>query len=260
MAHAEATHPVRTLAIDVGGSGLKMMTLGPFGEPLTERDRRPTPRPATPSAVLAELEGMIVAQPPFDRVAAGFPGVVSGGKTMTAVNLDSSWVGFDFGRALSELTGAPTRIANDADVQGLAVIDGVGTEFVLTLGTGLGSALYVDGRLVPNLEVAHHVFREDRTYEDYLGAAGLDHLGKRRWNELLQEAVRHLRETFNFHRLYIGGGNARKVREPIPEDVLLVSNRAGLLGCIHLWGPEMSQGGSIEGRSADVVVATALAQ
>ena len=260
MANAETTHALRTLAIDVGGSGLKMMTLGPFGEPLNERVRRLTPKPATPSAVLAELEAMIVGQPHFDRVAAGFPGVVSSGKTLTAVNLHPAWVGFDFGAALSAMTGTPARVANDADVQGLAVIEGVGTEFVLTLGTGLGSALYVDGRLVPNLEIAHHVFREDRTYEEYLGIAALDRLGKRRWNGLLREAVGQLQVTFNFHRLYIGGGNARKVREPVPQDVRLVSNRAGLLGCIHLWGATMAHGGASEARPAEIVVATALAQ
>lgn len=260
MANAEPMHPLRTLAIDVGGSGLKMMTLGPFGEPLNERVRRSTPKPATPSAVLAELEAMIALQPRFDRVAAGFPGVVSSGRTMTAVNLHPAWVGFDFGAALSAMAGAPARVANDADVQGLAVIEGGGTEFVLTLGTGLGSALYVDGRLVPNLEIAHHVFREDRTYEEYLGVAALKRFGKRRWNELLREAVCQLRAAFNFHRLYIGGGNAKKVREPLPDDVRLVSNRAGLLGCIHLWGAAMAGGGASEARTAEVVVATALAQ
>ena len=260
MANAGAMHPLRTLAIDIGGSGLKMMTLGPFGEPLNERERRLTPKPATASAVLAVLEAMIAEQPPFGRIAAGFPGVVASGKTLTAVNLDPSWIGFDLGKALSEMAGVQTRVANDADIQGLAVIEGVGTEFVLTLGTGLGSALYVDGRLVPNLEIAHHVFRKNKTYEEHLGIAALHRLGKIRWNELLREAVDQLRITFNFHRLFIGGGNARKVREPIAEDVQLVSNRAGLLGCIHLWAPEVGQGKLLEGRSAKVVVAAAVAQ
>ena len=232
---------MRTLAIDIGGSGLKMMTLGRDGEPLGCRDRCPTPRPATPEAVLAVLGAMLPGQPAFDRVAAGFPGVVDGGCTLTAPNLDKAWEGFDFRSALANLTGRPARVANDADVQGSAVIQGRGVEFVLTLGTGLGSALYVDRRLVPNLEIAHHKFRKNRTYEEWLGDAGLEHYGKGRWNELLLMALEQLRHTFNYRHLYIGGGNARKVNAQLPDNVQIVSNVAGLLGCMWLWEAPSSQ-------------------
>ncbi len=226
----------RTLAIDIGGSGLKMLVLGPNGQPLTERHRQPTPELPTPSQVLGVLAGMVSAQPAFDRVAAGFPGVVSNGVTLTAANLNRDWIGFDFASALEELTGAPARVANDADVQGLAVIDGVGVELVLTLGTGLGSGLYVDCKLVPNLEIAHHVLRKGRTYEEYLGSAALDPDGREEWNRHLQLAVEQLEAMFNYHRLYIGGGNSRKAgKVRLPENVKIVSNVAGLLGCIHLW-------------------------
>ena len=232
---------MRTLAIDIGGSGLKMMTLGPDGEPLDGRDRCPTPRPATPEAVLAVLGEMLPRQPAFDRVAAGFPGVVDGGRTLTAPNLDKAWEGFDFCSALTGLTGRPARVANDADVQGAAVIQGSGVEFVLTLGTGLGSAMYVDRRLVPNLEIAHHVFRKNRTYEEWLGDAALERFGKSRWNKLLLKALEQLRHTFNYRYLYVGGGNARKVKARLPENVRIVPNVAGLLGCMWLWEAPSSQ-------------------
>ncbi len=229
----------RTLAIDIGGSGLKMMTLGPSGAPLNDRSRRKTPTPPTPPAVLTVLQEMVREQPEFDRVAAGFPGVVTSGVTLTAVNLHPEWIGFDFGAALEAMTGKPVRVANDADVQGLAVIDGSGVEFVLTLGTGLGSALYVEATLVPNLEIAHHAFRRNMTYEDCLGRAALDRDGKRVWNRSLAEAVAQLEQAFNYRTMYIGGGNASKVRRGLlPANVRFVSNVAGLLGCIRLWRHE----------------------
>ncbi len=213
-----------------------MIVLGPEGGPLNERSRQKTPRPATASRVLDILEEMATDQPEFDRVAAGFPGVVRDGITLTAVNLHESWIGFDFRSALEGITGRPARVANDADVQGLAVIEGSGLEFVLTLGTGLGSALYIDGRLVPNMEIAHHVFREDLTYEDCLGNEALAHVGKANWNQELVLAVKQLEHAFNYDRLFIGGGNSRRVSTSLlPENVTIVSNRAGLLGCIRLW-------------------------
>ena len=248
---------MRTLAIDIGGSGLKMMTLGPRGEPLSERQRRLTPKPATPHSVLEVLGEMLSGQPVFDRVAAGFPGVVQDGRTLTAANLDPDWIGFDFGGVLSEVTGKPVRVANDADVQGLAVIDGVGVEFVLTLGTGLGSALYVDRKLVPNLEIAHHQFRNNMTYEDCLGIAGLRRYGKAKWNALLVEAVEQLRGTFNYRCLYIGGGNAKRVKEPLPDNVEIVSNIAGLLGCIRLWDVAAGQCASLFKGADEVEMAVA---
>ncbi len=190
---------------------------------------------------MAVLDELAAGQPSFDRVAAGFPGVVSNGVTLTAVNMHPDWVGVDFRAALERMAGKPACVANDADVQGLAVIEGAGVEFVLTLGTGLGSALYVEGKLVPNLEIAHHVFRKDKTYEDCLGLGGFQRRGKAKWNRRLAEAVGQLEAAFNYRRLYIGGGNAGKVSQGLlPANVRIVSNVAGLLGCHRLW-----EGGSL---------------
>ena len=229
----------RTLAIDIGGSGTKALVLDPDGKPVNKKVREPTPYEPTPERVFAVLDQILSRQPSYDRVAAGFPGVVMNGITLTAVNLHPEWIGFDLGHALRERTGKPAKVANDADVQGMAVISGNGLEMVLTVGTGLGSSLYMDGKLVPNLEIAHHVFRKNKTYEECLGNAALERKGRRKWSRHLRNAVAQLQAAFSFERLYIGGGNSRKAaRAGLPGNVTFVSNLAGLLGGFYLWdGP-----------------------
>ena len=229
------TNSLRTLAIDIGGTGLKMMTLDLRGEPLNARDRRLTPEMPTPGAVLAVLEAMIAAQPEFDRVSVGFPGVVSGGVVQTAVNLHPDWIGYELEAALQALTGKPTQVVNDADMHGLGVIESAGVELVIILGTGIGSALYVDGKSVGNLELGHHPFRKDKTYEQCLGNAALEAWGAKKWNRRLGEALALWSFTFNYRVLYLGGGNTRKIRIELPENVKIVPNVAGLLGGIRLW-------------------------
>jgi polyphosphate glucokinase len=235
MAKKDAKGP-RTLAIDIGGTGLKMLVLDARGEALSERSRVATPRPATPAAMLRALGGLIAKQPRFDRVSVGFPGVVLDDVVQTAPNLDASWQGHDLGAALRRLTKKPVRVCNDADVQGLGDISGKGVELVLTLGTGLGSALFVDGRLVPNLELGHHPFRDGKTYEDLLGRAALEKHGKKRWRKHVAQAIAQLQPIFNFRTLYLGGGNAEHLRaKDLPKNVRMRSNEAGLLGGIMLW-------------------------
>jgi polyphosphate glucokinase len=156
--------------------------------------------------------------------------------TLTAPNLHTDWHGFPFAFELAARLGKPVRVANDADVQGFGAISGQGLEMVLTLGTGLGSALFVDGILVPNLELAHHPFLEGKTYEQWLGQASLEQLGTDKWLEWLDKAIAQLRHTFNFDVLYLGGGNARMLdQSKMPADVRIVQNIAGLLGGIALW-------------------------
>ena len=231
---ARARRP-RTLAIDIGGSAIKATVLDARGRPVVTRMRVATPRPATPTAMLRVMARLAAALPEFDRVGAGFPGVVVHGVVRTAANLHPSWIGVDLDRRLERLTSRPSRVANDADVQGLAVVAGRGVELVITLGTGMGSALFLDGWLVPNLELGHHPFIKGRTYEELLGEHALQHVGKAKWNRRLRRAIEVLQETFNCRRLYLGGGNARLVRKPHPRGVSTVSNVAGLLGCIRLW-------------------------
>ena len=226
----------RTLAIDIGGTGLKMLVLDARGRATNERARIETPRPATPTAVLRALKKLIAGQPRFDRVSAGFPGVVHDGVVETAPNLGQTWHGHDLASALRSATGKPARVANDADVQGLGDIQGKGVELVLTLGTGLGSALFVDGRLVPNLELGHHPFKNGKTYEELVGKAAFEKLGKKRWRKHVREALAQLEPIFNYRMIYLGGGNAQHLkRSDLPKNARITSNVAGLLGGIALW-------------------------
>lgn len=225
---------MRTLAIDIGGTGLKMLVLDEKGEPLTERTRRATPSSATPKAILDALVGMKDEHGPYDRISCGFPGVVVGGITLNAPNLDPSWAGCNLAVKLTNRLGAAARVANDADVQGFGAIEGGGVELVVTLGTGLGSALFVDGTLVPNLELGHAPFRDGLSFEQVLGKDALGASGKKSWRKALAEAVEIWERLFNPRKIYLGGGNAKKVKE-VGQTVTLVDNSAGLLGGIALW-------------------------
>lgn len=228
-----AVAPV-TLSIDIGGSGLKAMLLDARGKPISARERIATPLVPTPAAVLKVLDELHARLPGFDRVSVGFPGVIKRGITYTAANLHPKWVAFPLGRALEKRWKKPVRVANDAAVQGYGAIKGRGVELVVTLGTGMGSALYTDGKLCPGLELGHHPWRE-KTYEDYLGRRGLDRYGKKHWNKRLQEAIAQTAATFNWDRLYLGGGNTKKIEFKLPKNVSIVSNEEGILGGVALW-------------------------
>jgi polyphosphate glucokinase len=225
----------RTLAIDIGGSGVKMMLLDRRGRPLMDRIREMTPRPATRKAVIPLIVRMAKTVGRYDRVAVGFPGVVKEGVIHTAANLHPSWIGTRLDRRLSALLKRPVRVANDADVQGMASIRGRGTELVVTLGTGVGSALFHDGKLFPNLELGHQPFRNNKSYEQLLGEASLINKGGRRWNRILRKAMAKWENLVNYDRFYLGGGNAKKIKGKLQPNVEVVSNRGGLLGGIHLW-------------------------
>jgi polyphosphate glucokinase len=127
-----------TLAVDIGGTGLKMLCLDAEGKPISERLRVLTPTPATPEKVLIALDKMKAQMPPFDRVSVGFPGVIKHGMTMLAVNLNPKWVGYPLEANLEKRWKKPVRLANDAVVQGMGATQGRGVEMILTLGTGLG--------------------------------------------------------------------------------------------------------------------------
>ena len=231
----EENGALRTLSVDIGGSGVKVMVLDVTGNPLTQKARTETPQPAKPEAVINAITTLAATQGEFDRVSVGFPGVVRGGVTKTAVNLDPDWIGFDLATALSKILNKPVRVINDADMQGLGAISGKGVELVITLGTGFGSALFVDGKLVPNLEMGHHQFRKEETYEEQLGRAALETGGDKKWNRRLEKAIASLQHLFNYDYLYIGGGEAEKVNIQMPSNVKIIPNITGLFGGIALW-------------------------
>jgi polyphosphate glucokinase len=225
------------LSVDIGGSGLKLRVLSPGGEALSERLRCETPQPAEVEAVLTALLGLIAqVDVPFGKVSVGFPGVVRQGVICTAVNLHPDWVGFDLGGELEKRLKCPVKVANDADIQGYGAIKGQGLEMVLTLGTGMGAALFINGALVPNLELGHHPFRKGQTYEEQLGRLALDMAGKKRWQKRLFKAIDLLQRIFNYDTLYIGGGNAKKIDPTLlPARVEIISNEAGIFGGAALW-------------------------
>ncbi len=211
------------------------MLLDDTGQSVSERIRTKTPQPATPKAVLRAISGLAKQCPGFDRISAGFPGVVRNGIVESAPNLHASWKGVALADMLSSALKAPAKVANDADIQGFGAIEGKGVELVITLGTGVGSALFVDGKLVPNLEAGHHPLRKGKTYEDYLGVSALKRSGKKKWNKRLRQAIQELEKMFNYDCLYIGGGNADKIAGNLPANIKTVDNVAGLLGGTALW-------------------------
>lgn len=225
-----------TLTIDIGGTGLKAGLLDVGGALISKRVRVATPHPSPPAVVvpaLLELAGQVGA---FDRISVGFPGVVRDGRVMTAPNLgNKDWAGFELAEALSSKLGKPVRMENDAAVQGLGVVSGEGLECVMTLGTGIGFALYKNGRLTPHLELSQHVIHGSKTYDQYLGVAELKRIGKRRWMKRVLRMLKQVRTLVNFDALYLGGGDARLLDVELPPDVHIVSNDAGITGGVRLW-------------------------
>jgi polyphosphate glucokinase len=245
-------HPY-TLSIDIGGTGLKANVLDSTGGPVADRVRIPTTYPMPPELMVKKLKGLADKLPAFDRVSAGFPGMVRQGHVLTAPHfvcdagpgsevvgkLLKAWTDFDMATALSDALGKPARVANDADVQGLAVIESKGFEAVITLGTGFGSSFFMDGRLLPHMEFSQVEFRKGENFNLQLGEATRKDIGDKRWNKRVQKAIAYLDVLTNFDHLYIGGGNGARVNRrdlgEVLERVTVVDNSAGILGGIKIW-------------------------
>jgi polyphosphate glucokinase len=240
-----------TLAIDIGGTGLKASVLDPAGNLLVDRVRVATPYPCPPVTLIATLVQLVAPLPPFDRISAGFPGMVRAGRVLSAPHLITSggpgtrvlpesqraWSGFDLASALAQAFGKPARVENDADLQGGDVVKGVGLEVVITLGTGMGSAVYYNGQLAPHLELSQHPFRKGQTYDEQLGDEARRKVGNKKWSKRVAEAVRTIDALLFFDHLFIGGGNAPRLTIELGPRVSLVDNIAGIAGGIKLWAP-----------------------
>lgn len=226
------------LAIDVGGTGLKAAVIDDRGQLRSDRQRVPTPHPCPPKLFLDTIAALVKPLPAFDRIAVGFPGVVRDGRVITAPNLGTEdWAGFALASALSKrLGGAPVKIINDAEMQGLALVEGRGLELVVTLGTGVGTALFRDGALAPHLELAHHpLSKGGKTYDEYLGNAAYEKIGKKRWNRRVKRMLEVLEILLHPDRVRISGGNAKRIDFELPKGVTIASNEAGLEGGAGLW-------------------------
>ena len=228
---------LRTLAIDIGGTGIKAALIDEDGRMISQRERVPTPpAPISRAQLLGAIDKAAGPLGSFDRVSVGFPGYVRDGRIVTAPNLGNSGLGgFDLQGALAEHWHKPVRVLNDADVQGFGAIRGKGLEMALTLGTGVGTALFKDGVLLPHLELAHHPIRGRKTYDEYIGKQARIRKGKKLWNRRVALVIDTLREVVHFDHLYIGGGNAGDITFELPADVSIVPNTDGLTGGVALW-------------------------
>jgi polyphosphate glucokinase len=231
---------VRTLAIDIGGTGIKAAVIDEAGRMIGKRQRVATPpKPVAPAALIEAIDAATASLGPFERVSVGFPGYVREGRVLTAPNLGTDGLaGFDLEGVLAQRWGKPVRVLNDADVQGFGAITGDGIEMVLTLGTGAGTAIFRDGEVMPHLELSHHPVSGNKTYDEYIGAAARRKKGKKAWNKRVAKAIGILREVVRFDHLYIGGGNAKDITFALPSDVSIVPNTDGLTGGIGLWRAE----------------------
>jgi polyphosphate glucokinase len=214
---------MKTLVIDVGGTHVKILATGEREHRQADSGPNMTARQMV-SAVKRLARGWS-----YDYVSIGFPGpVVHGHPVAEPRNLGGGWTGFDFRRAF----GHPVKVINDAAMQALGSYRG-GRMLFLGLGTGLGSALIIDGVLEP-MEIAHLPYKHGRTFEDYVGIRGLKRLGKAHWRRSVVDVVERLRAAFGAEDVVIGGGNVAKLKEP-PPGARFGDNANAFVGGFRLW-------------------------
>src|ERR1051326_3342869 len=214
---------MRVLVIDVGGTHVKVLATG---------HKKPIAIPSGPDMTARKMAAAVRKAPDdwkYDAVSIGYPGpVVHNHPVAEPHNLGRGWVGFDFRKAF----GCPVKIINDAAMQALGSYRG-GRMLFLGLGTGLGSAMIVDGILEP-MELAHLPYRKGRSYEDYLGIAGLKRLGKTRWRLHVNNVVGKLKDALEADYVVLGGGNAKLIKK-LPPSTFLGNNRNAFVGGFRLW-------------------------
>lgn len=227
------------LAVDIGGSRIKATILDEKGEMLTPYQKIQTPEIANPENTIAAIKTLIKDFPTFDKISIGFPGYVREGVVKTAPNLDNNaWKDYDLSKAIAIELKKPVRLVNDADFQGLAVISGKGLEMVITLGTGFGTALFMDGKLLPHLELAHLPVVKGKDYDAFIGEKALLKEGLEKWNGKMKEVLKTFKEVINYDRLYLSGGNAKKLSFKLDDNIKIVSNKEGIKGGAFLWRNE----------------------
>jgi polyphosphate glucokinase len=228
--------PRRILCIDVGGSGLKAAVISPRGKFLVQRVRIKTPQRRKPRDIVKALTDLAAPLGAFDHVTIGFPGMVRHGRVITAPHFGTrDWEGFDLAAAMRKRWKKPVKLLNDADVQGLAVIEGKGLELVCTLGTGFGTAWFRDGELMPHMDLAHLAVHRKYDLDVYVGDQTRREIGNGRWNRRVKKLIEVLATVFTYDQLYLGGGNSRCVKFKLPRTVTIVSNDAGMEGGAFAW-------------------------
>ncbi|MGO4883023.1 MAG: ROK family protein [Bryobacteraceae bacterium] len=217
------TQPLKVLVIDVGGTHVKVLATG---------HRTPIVIPSGPAMTARKMVAAVrkaAADWDYQVVSIGYPGPVIHGKPVGEPhNLGHGWVGFDFKKAFAR----PVKIINDAAMQALGHYEG-GRMLFLGLGTGLGSAMIVDGVLEP-MELAHLPYKHGRTYEDYIGQRGLDRLGKKKWRQHVFDVVKRLKTALEADYVVLGGGNTRLLKK-LPPSARLGNNAYAFRGGFRLW-------------------------
>jgi polyphosphate glucokinase len=246
------TSDLHTLAIDIGGTGLKASVLDGEGKMIVARVRMATPPSAKPEEMLDALAGLVKPLPAYDRISAGFPGVVREGLVLTAHAFGTKlWRGFPLQDKLGDKFGKPARLANDAEVQGLGIMKGAGLEVVLTLGTGVGSSVFANGKMTPHLELAHHPIHKSETYDEWLGDKARKKIGDKKWSRRVFVMMGNVRTLLNYDRLYLGGGNSSNLIGKLPKNVSIASNDMGIIGGVRLWDDAIWQAARDAGHGAD---------
>lgn len=242
-----------TLAVDCGGGGIKASVLDPSGTMVAPPRRTPTPYPLPPTLLVDTVVTLAHALPPAHRVTMGMPGMIrhgvviatphyvtrEGPRSRVLPELVAAWDHFDMRNAIEAALGLPTKVLNDAEVAGAGVITGTGLEMILTLGTGLGNAIFDGGRLAPHAELSQGLVRWGLTHDDYIGEHERLRLGDAHWSRRVRRIVDGMRPQYMWDRLYIGGGNSKRITEAhrrhLGEDVVLVPNDAGIIGGVRAW-------------------------
>ena len=242
----------KILTIDIGGSHVKATILNSEGVTTSDYTRLPTPLPSNPENILKTIEELVKNFTDYNKISAGFPGYIKQGVVKTAPNLGTdSWQDFDLQSKLASMLGKPAKVVNDADLQGIGIVSGKGLEMMITLGTGFGTALLQDGKLLPHFEIAHHPVKTDKDYDEYIGEAAYKKRGKDHWNYRMKKVFVILKTVFNYDRLYISGGNAKNLDFELDNNMIIVNNREGIKGGARLW-KDNDESGELTGVAASV--------
>ena len=252
-----------TLTFDCGGGGIKASVLSAgasslglsgdavriVGGPI----RTPTPYPLPPDLLVETFTDLAERLPDAERVTVGMPGMIrdgrviatphyitkSGPRSKILPSLRDAWSGFDMRGAVKRALGIPALVLNDAEVAGAGVIGGKGLEMIITLGTGLGNAVFLNGVLAPHAEISQGLVRWGMTYDDYLGEHERLRLGDHHWSRRARRVIEGFEPVYLWDMLYVGGGNAKRItdtqRARMPAKVAYVPNETGMLGGLRAW-------------------------
>lgn len=242
-----------TLTVDCGGGGIKASVLDLSGTPQAQPVRTPTPYPLPPDLLVNVVARLADKLPPADRVTVGMPGMLrhgivvqtphyvtkAGPRTRVLPELVEAWDGFPMRTALEDRLGVPALVLNDAEVAGAGAVTGIGLEMIVTLGTGLGNSVFDGGRLAPHVEISRGPITWGLTYDEYIGEHERLRLGDAHWSRRVRRVVESLRPMYLWDRLYLGGGNSRRITPGVlarlGDDVVVVPNSAGLVGGVRAW-------------------------